>query len=394
MDRQHRDNHHAVIIGAGVAGLSNAWWLSLLGWQVTLVERAADLRSDGYMIGLSGPGYQAAEKMGILQQLQQFNMQIEENLYLDSTGREILRLRYPELLNAIDWLTLSRADLVHTLYEKVTTETETRLLFSTELTAYDAQKDNVIVSLINGESLQADLLIGADGVHSKLRQQLFPQQDCLEPLGYRVAAFQTDDCLHLQRDFLSYAQPGHLAEFYTLKQGRLASLYLWKDAETERPADRQAAQQVLQQRFADSHPNTLHWVEQLPEDAPLFFDHLTMVKLPQWSSGRVLLVGDAAHCLTLLSGQGAGMAMMSAYVLAQKLKQHNIDNALVQHDAQLRPAIDRLQQRSRDIAPWFIPATQSSFLRRNWLLKWLPKKLIGWYFLRAIRADIVAASTT
>lgn len=382
-----------IISGAGVGGLSAAWWLSGLGWQVTLVEQAPDLRADGYMIGISGPGYQAAERMGLLDDLQQYNHHIRENLYLDTQGKELLKVRYHDILGSLDWLTLARTDLVRELHRKVTEETNTRICFATRITEFSQNEDKVTVNLSDGQQLTADLLIGADGIHSSTRKQLLgdkPEQ--LEHLGYRVAAFQAPDSLGLKNDFLSYAQPGQLVEFYTLQKNRLAGLYLWKDDDIRRPQSRQEARQWLTERYSSSHPEALHCLQQLPDDEPLFFDSLTMVTLPEWSKGRVLLLGDAAHCLTLLSGQGAGMAMMSACVLAEKLKHHAVPEALALHEQQLRPAITGLQQRSRDIAPWFIPATPRSFRLRNLLLKWLPKRFIGWYFLRAVRADILAAN--
>ncbi len=382
-----------IISGAGVGGLSAAWWLSQLGWQVTLIEKAPDLRADGYMVGISGPGYQAAEKMGIIDNLQQYNHHIHENLYLNTEGKELLRVRYHDLLGSLDWLTLARTDLVKELHRKVTEETDTRLCFASQITSFSQQDQQVEVTLNDGQQLTADLLIGADGIHSNTRKQLWGDKlEHLEHLGYRVAAFQMPDSLGLKNDFLSYAQPGQLVEFYTLRKNRLASLYLWKDDAIERPQSRQQAREWLEKQYSESHPQTRHCLQQLPDDEPLFFDNLTMVTLPKWSQGRVLLLGDAAHCLTLLSGQGAGMAMMSAYILAEKLKQYPVDEALQHHEQQLRPAITNLQQRSRDIAPWFIPATPRSFRLRNLILKWLPKRIIGWYLLRSVRADILAAN--
>jgi len=382
-----------VIVGAGVGGLSAAWWLGRAGWRVVVLEQADDLRADGYMIGLSGPGYAAAERMGLLDELKAFNLHIEENLYLDQQGRELLRVRYPDILGSINWFTLARTDLVTTLYHRVLNDTGAEIRFGTRMTDFIDGEGSVRLQLSDGSWLEADLLIGADGVHSATRRQLFgPDSDCLEYMGYRVAAFQSPASQPLERDFLSYAQPGQLTEFYRLSDGRMASLYLWKDGSTDRVTTRSEARSILASRYRQSHPDVLSNVAQLPAEAPMLFDALTMVSLPQWSRGRVLLLGDAAHCLTLLSGQGAGMAMTSACLLAEKLAQLPVAQALQAHEAQLRPAILRLQQRSRDIAPWFLPATTRAFRLRNLLLKWMPRRLLGWYFLRAVRADILAAT--
>jgi len=382
------------IVGAGVAGLSCAWLLARQGWQVTLYEKAENLRSHGYMLGLSGPGFMAAEQMGILDTLRQCDRPVFENRYLDKSGAEILRIRYQQLLGSVDWLTLSRTQLVDTLYQRLCEDTDVSIRFATTVSRFNNSAAGVELHLCDGSQQQVDLLIGADGVHSKIRQQLLAEQPTpLEYLGYRVAAFQGVDSLGLEDDFVSFAQPGKLSEYYRLADNRMAGLYAWKDDDTARPADRQQALEILRQRFSDANPKVQHCLETVEQDSPLLFDSLAMVILPSWSKQRVLLMGDAAHCLTLLSGQGAGMAMRSALLLAEKLASEPIEAALASHEKALRPSIERIQQRSRDIAPWFIPATEKAFKRRNWLLKWLPKRFIGWYFLRAIKADMQAAGS-
>ncbi len=115
--------------------------------------------------------------------------------------------------------------------------------------------------------------------------------------------------------------------------------------------------------------------------------------MPAWSKGRVLLLGDSAHCLTLISGQGAGMAMTSACLLGEELASGDIDAALVRHEKKLRPAIERLQTRSRKMANWFIPATPFAFHTRNTIMRLMPRRLLGRYFLRAVRSEILAAAS-
>lgn len=78
----------AVIVGAGVAGLAAAWWLQHIGWRTIIVERSESLRDSGYMIGLSGPGYDTVTRMGLLPPLQSVSYEINENVYRDRRGRK------------------------------------------------------------------------------------------------------------------------------------------------------------------------------------------------------------------------------------------------------------------------------------------------------------------
>lgn len=371
----------ALIVGAGIGGLCAAWWLARIGWTVTVVERAPDLRTDGYVLGLSGPGYEVARRMGILAALKARSREVDENVYLDRAGREVLRLRYREFLTKLDWIGLVRTDLVNVLYDAARPVADIR--FGTTVSVFTDHGDAVEVTLSDGMTLRVDLLIGADGVHSATRARLFPDADVYRPLGYRVAAFQAPDTIGLDRDFISYVEPGRMAEFYSIGDRRLATLYVWRTDERAAAADRSKA---LAAAFENAHPEATRRIDERPDSEPLFFDTMLLVDLPAWSKGRVLLLGDSAHCLTLLSGQGAGMALTSACMLAEELAKGDIAGALTRHEERLRPAIRRLQTRSRNMAAWFIPATERSFRMRNFVMRWLPRRLLGWYFLQAARS--------
>ena len=106
----------------------------------------------------------------------------------------------------------------------------------------------------------------------------------------------------------------------------------------------------------------------------------------------MVLVGDAAHCLTLISGQGAGMAMAGAYILSQELAAEAPQAALARYDRRLRPTVLKLQERARKTAPLFIPSTKRSFARRNFIMKYAPKKILYWYISKTIRSESRLAS--
>ena len=383
----------ALIVGAGVAGLSAAWWLTRIGWQVEIVERAPDLRANGYMLGLSGPGYDVAGRMEILPALQARSRLIRENLYLGRDGKVLMKLRYSDFLNGIDWLTLARTSLVEVLHEAVAERAPIRfgVTVAAILSGTDRDATAATVRLTDGSTRTVDLVIGADGIHSLVRSLAFgPEENFTSRLGYCVAAFEIADGLDLGHDFLSYAEPGRLCEFYTLSEGRLATLYVWRSGQGGATAASQR-RPALRQAFDGGHPDALRLIDDLPENAPLFFDDMAMIEMPNWSRGRVVLLGDSAHCLTLISGQGAGMAMVSACVLSEELERHPIESALARHESRMRPTIDRLQARSRKMAPVFIPPTSGAFAFRNFILRRAPRRLLNWYFVRGIRSEIFAA---
>ncbi|MDH4414909.1 MAG: FAD-dependent monooxygenase [Rhizobium sp.] len=381
----------AVIVGAGVGGLAAAWWLDKAGWRSLVIERAAELRQNGYMLGLSGLGFETVSRMGLIETLEAASYRIDENVYKDSKGRELLRLRYRDFIQDLPYLAIRRSDLVRALAKSLPGSATIR--FSETVAGFKDKGTHVDVTLTGGETVTADLLIGADGFRSHTRQALFgPDGDCLQPLGYYFSVYDVGAPKDFETDFVSYAEPGHLAEYYALDGGRLAAMHVWRDERSglERVPDKMA---LLNSVSATSHPQVRALLEQAGSaEDPIVVDSLTMVDLPQWSKGRVLLLGDAAHCLTLVSGQGAGMALASAEILAQALKEcGDLTGALARHEAHLRPVIGRLQARSRKMAAIFIPQSWFAFRLRNFVMRHMPRAWLGRYFSSAIRSEIELA---
>lgn len=379
-----------VISGAGVAGLAAAWWLARAGWRVTVVERARDLRTGGYMMSLSGPGHAAAARMGLVPTLEPLAYKVEENVYRDRRGREVLRLRFHEFIEGLDYLVMRRTDLLAALRADLPESVDIRL--GTTVDEVEDGTDSAHVRLSDGSALEADLVLLADGMRSALRSRLFaPDAACLKPLGYRFAVYEMKDRLGLGADFVSYAEPGHIAEYYTLSEGRVAALHVWHSRETG-PVPAAERWGLLETVCARSNPAVHTQLTAAREEgATPLIDDLALVDMPCWSKGRTLLLGDAAHCLTLISGQGAGMALTSAAILADALGRSPIPQALAEHEARLRPSILRLQDRSRKMAGMFVPRSPIAFELRNMFMRHVPRKWIGRYFINAVTAEILAA---
>jgi 2-polyprenyl-6-methoxyphenol hydroxylase-like FAD-dependent oxidoreductase len=311
---------------------------------------------------------------------------INENVYRDRRGRELLRLRYRDFLKDLPYLAIRRNDLIMVLDDAIGANTERR--FGTSVTAIDPGTDKATVTLSDGSTVTADLVIGADGFRSTTRRLVFGADDGqFEHLGYRFAVFDIDDTLKLESDFLSFAEPGHLAEYYALRGDRLAAMHVWRDREAKaQPTEDRWG--MLERVSATSHPMVRQFLKLGAHGEQPIIDSLTMVNIPSWSKGRFTLLGDSAHCLTLVSGQGAGMALASGEILAQELAKASVPDALAAHDRRLRPSITRLQQRSRRMAAIFIPETSFAFHTRNIMLRHMPRSWLGKYFANSIRSEI------
>lgn len=393
----------AVICGAGVAGLAAAWWLRQAGWRVLLAEQAQNLRDGGHMMGLSGPGLATVRRMGLVPQLRQVAYtDMGQHVYRDRSGREILRIKYRDILSGIEWITLRRTALLQVLHEAVLAqEAALELCFGVTVEQVQQHAHGIDIRLSDGSQHTADLLIAADGVHSTLRRQHFASDAmCLKPLGYRYASYDVADTQKLGEDFLSYAEPGLQSEYYALAEGRLAALHVWRSSEAGMvlPSQRHA---LLQLQTARSYQFVRSTLAAVGRDDAIVIDDLALVELPSWRQQRILLLGDAAHSLSLISGQGAGVALASASILADQLMQvagthgqapdaASLEMSLTRHDQRLRPTILRLQQRSRKLAPVFVPSSAAGFALRNWMLRAMPGFLLRRYFVSGLKSEAEA----
>ncbi|MFJ9543787.1 FAD-dependent monooxygenase [Streptomyces sp. NPDC101225] len=350
----------AVICGAGIAGLTLAGRLhNVLGWDVVVVERAPRPRTEGYMIDFFGPGYDAAEAMGVLPWLQELGYPVSEAAFLDDRGRCRARLGYDRFARSLDGrlLSIMRPDLELALRERLSFAVGLR--FGVGPARIDPTAYGVRVTLTDGTALDADLLIGADGLHSTVRSMVFgEEQRCVRHLGYHTAAFTFDDPhVHAElgdRFCLTDSLERQMG-LYALRDGTVAAFAVHRAADPRRPEDARAA---LYREYG-----ALGWLVPralagCPPSPQVYYDQVAQTDLPGWSRGRVVLVGDACHAVSLLSGQGASLAVAGAYVLADQLAgARRVEDALHGYERLWRPVIKDRQRAARRSARWFVPDT-------------------------------------
>src|SRR5579872_1907880 len=201
-----------LISGAGIAGPALAYWLKGGGFERTLVERARALRGGGYVVDFWGLGYDIAEKMGLIGELNRIGYHIREMRIVDEHGRRIAGFGtsvFQELTGG-RFVTLARSDLSRVLYESIKDKTEA--IFGDEIVRLDETPDHVEVEFGKNGRRRFDLVIGADGLHSKLRSLVFgPQAQFETDLGYRVAAFEAHGYRPRDEDiYVIYSEPGRM----------------------------------------------------------------------------------------------------------------------------------------------------------------------------------------
>lgn len=345
---------HAIVSGAGVAGLTLAGRLALDGWSVDVVERAHAPRASGYLIDFFGPGYDAAERLGLLPALRARAEHFDELRSVDAFGRVRARLPIALIERAVAgrYMTILRPRIVEALAEAL--PDGVRMRWGTQVeTAYD-DGTKVQVLLSNGERIEGDLLVGADGVGSRVRQLVWGTDgEFVRPVGdlLAVAWIGDDATLHADLD-------GRIAMQLELDR-QLVVAPLGHGSVTGFAVLRGVRAPESRRAIAELGVLGRRAVRGIVEP---YVDVVAQTVVEPWVRGRVVLLGDACAAVSLLAGQGASLAMAGAERLAEELAfaRHSSDVSagLAAYERDWRPIIEREQARGRRAQATFAPHTR------------------------------------
>jgi 2-polyprenyl-6-methoxyphenol hydroxylase-like FAD-dependent oxidoreductase len=382
------------ISGAGIAGPSLAYWLERSGHQVVLIEKAPQFRTGGYAVDFWGVGYTVAERMGILPEVRAHGYTVREVRAVDECGRTVGGFSTAFLLQSMKgrFTTVPRGDLAAAIYRTIENRVET--LFGHSMSAVDERASGVLVSFEHGAAREFDLVIGADGLHSAVRDLVFgPERQFEKPFGYRVAVFEVEG--YRPRDelvFVTYTTPGRQVGRFALRGDRTGFSFLFTSERMAgpEPLNVEERKAVLRQVFGDAGWECPQILQAMDRVRDVYYDRVSQIRMDCWSKGRVMLIGDAAACVSLLAGEGAGLAMTEAYVLAGELNRagHDYQAAYRRYEQMLRPFVEGRQKSARYFASAFVPKTRVGLWLRNQVTKLMAFPPLAHYFIeRQLRDD-------
>lgn len=357
-----------LIVGAGPAGLALAASLHRHGIAATIVERAPANRTEGYAVGLHVNGWNLAERLGLLGRFQARAMSLGRAEYRNPLGRRLFAYDYRALASATGgkMLAIMRDAVQEILLDAVKDRADIRYGITVEALA--EQPEGVDVAFSGGKVERFDIVVGADGYRSAIREICFgPHEKFLRPLGYRAAAWRMPLKTSLTSSFVGMMDVDRQGGLYAVGDGTAATLFCWRDPSTQRvPPERR--REILLERFGNWAEPVAGALKAEIEWQRGFFDTITQVEMPGWSKGRVVLLGDAAWCLTFLSGQGTSMALAGAWILASELAAKPYAQAFAGYEARLRKSVVRLQATSRRVGGHYIPESQLGMRVQAWTL--------------------------
>lgn len=363
-----------LISGAGIAGLTLALCLHRQGHEVMLVEKRTRLRGEDYMIDFFGPGCQAAERLGLLPRLQSIRHFVEHQSFLSRSGALRFTIPYTRLQAAASGRTFNfmRGELERVLSEELAAAVPIR--FGTEVVRVQPSGDAVSVTLSDAKRYSYDLLVGADGVHSKVRALCFGnERSYLRYLGCHTATCIVDGpsaLSGLDHTFFTIALPRRQAVAHPIRDGRVAVFFLHADASPEYENVQFAIRNKLEHLYGDLGWYFPELLLRQREASYVYYDSVSQIRMDSWTRGRVVLLGDAGWCVSLLSGQGASLAMAGAYALAEELgRTADVGAALSRYERRLRPLVERKQKEGLSFASWLMPRSAVKCAIRDMALR-------------------------
>ncbi|MGV9802879.1 FAD-dependent monooxygenase [Mycobacterium sp. NPDC003449] len=360
-----------LVSGAGMAGLSAGINLGNAGHDVTIVERAQHLRVNGSPIDIRGESLAVARRMGILDEIRARQVDMTaRGCFVDENGERLADLPVAEFSDAADDTEIPREDLAHVLRQAL--GPSVALTFGESIGELHDDGRSVDVLFASGERARYDLVVGADGLHSATRRLIFgPERQYLRHLGFYTALANLPRYPATGAPNPLYNFPGHLAGIVTYRDVALAVLTFrspWIDYDYQ---DLDAQKRILTGEFGrHARWRVPELLEQACRDPELYFDSVSQIDMPTWHRGRVVLVGDAAHCASPMSGRGTSLALTGTWLLAKALSENpdDLDAAFAQYERDQRPHVTYAQGTAGVGGDRLVPATQEAIDARNRML--------------------------
>jgi 2-polyprenyl-6-methoxyphenol hydroxylase-like FAD-dependent oxidoreductase len=335
-----------LISGASIAGPALAFWLHRYGFEVTVIERAAELRSGGQNVDVRGAGREVARRMGLEDAIRAATTGEAGVRFVDADDRTIASFAAgsSDSDGPTAELEILRGDLARLLVEQTASEIE--YVYGDHIIGLEDDGSEVQVGFAHGGPRAFDLVVAADGIRSSTRALLLGDEPVVTSLGMYTAYLTIPRTTTDTAWARWFNAPGGRTS--TLRPDNVgttrATLSFMSQPRGYERWDTAGQRAVLRQRFAGVGWEVPRILDAL-EDTDVYFEAVSQVRAARWSAGRTAVVGDAAYCASPISGMGTSLALAGACVLAGELATRgDHGSAFAAYESIMRPYVEQAQK--------------------------------------------------
>ena len=345
-------NTKILICGAGIAGPACAWWLTSYGFSVTVVEKATAFRDGGQNVDVKGAGQQVIKLMGLTADVEARDTRECGQKWLDAAGKVVAVFPKGSIGGLTSDFEILRGDFARILFDATRTQCDYR--FGTSVSAIEESGEGVRAMFSDGSSEEFALVICADGISSSTRALVLAEETHMRYLGAYMAFFKIP---RRPQDELWACSVNEIGgTMIHLRPGGATETTVLMTFPASAPAahapSMQSRRDMLRAALEGRGTIAERILAELDTVEDVYFGPMSQVQASAWSKGRLVLLGDAAHCPTPFTGKGTALALVGAYVLAGEIHRSvTHTQALEAYERLLRPYVERSQQ---EISPRMI----------------------------------------
>jgi 2-polyprenyl-6-methoxyphenol hydroxylase-like FAD-dependent oxidoreductase len=381
-----------LISGGGIAGLTLGILLQKAGWKPVIIERDPALRIEGYMMDFWGTGWDVAERIGILDDIRAVHYPIDHLQYVNQDGRPFISTPIERVRRALNgrYIYLRRSDLEKILFNRASA-LGIDVRFGTSIQAINENGHQIEAKFEDGSSGTFGFICGADGVHSRVRELVFgPENQFTQFLGYYVAAFHMPNHYGVGTSAMIYEEPGRVTFIYPIDKDTIDVVFVFAHPDIGFVPHNERLK-FIRKKFDGAGWIVERLLNEVTYSSPIFFDSVTQIVMASWSKGRVVLLGDACGCLTLLAAQGSHMAMAGAYIISHELERYDgdYDAAFRAYEDFMKPFIIKKQREAVSLSRNLVPSKNSRIWLRRYMIKLIFSRLLIRYALGYVGAKSI-----
>ena len=363
-------NKKVLVSGASIAGFSTAYWMNRLGYEVTVVEIANAPRIAGAAFNINGDTVEVVRRMGILDKIKSHRLTVELLAFknADDVTEGSIQMENDGGDLPDDDIEIERDKFLGIMLDSLKNDVE--FIFNNSITAMNETEEAITVSFKNSPQRAFDLVCGCDGSHSGVRKIWFgPEAQYSYFLQAYFSITIVNKLLVKQKTMHMYNVPGKAMMLNAYNNKTDIILCFVSEKEISYDYGNIAQQrEIIMEQFAGEGWRGPELLEEIANAGNFYFDKACQIKMPSWTKGRVVLVGDAGYCASPAAGIGGSLSISGAAALADALLKHNGDfePAFRDYNNNFRPFIKDVQATAEaNIKENFIPRTEEAIRKRN-----------------------------